>query len=117
MYSSIKKRYNSSIFEYEQYNDKENSMIIIFQNSGFGDSIILINSNKTIDELIRFYFQISERKDLYGDESITFLIEDKTIIPPYPKESIESLKNKNTYSETIKIEVIYKDDKMKKIAI
>ena len=42
-------------------------MIIIFQNPGLVDSYILIDSNKSIDELIRFYFEI---KDLYGDKSI-----------------------------------------------
>ena len=92
-------------------------MIIIFQNPGFGDSNILIDSSKTIDELIRFYFEISERKDLYGDESIIFLIGGKHIVPPYPKENIATLKNKIIKSETIRIVVHDIEDKMKTIAI
>ena len=92
-------------------------MIIIFQNPGFGDSKILIDSSKTINELIRFYFDISERIDLYGDESIIFLIGGKDIKPPYPQENIETLKDKITQSETIKIVVVDNDDKMKTIAI
>ena len=92
-------------------------MIIIFQNPGLGDSYILIDSNKSIDELIRFYFEISERKDFYGDKSINFLIGGKSITPPYPKESIETLKNKIINSETIRIVVVDNDDKMKQISI
>ena len=92
-------------------------MIIIFQNPGFGDSNILIDSSKTIDELIRFYFEISGRKGLYGDKSIIFLIGGKPILPPYPKENIATLKSKITKSETIKIVVTDIDDKMKTIKI
>ena len=91
-------------------------MIIIFQNPGFGDSKILIDSSKTIDELIRFYFEISKRKDLYGDESIIFLIGGKPILPPYPKENIATLKSKIIKSGTIRIVVHDIEDKMKTIA-
>ena len=102
---------------HEPFNDKDNPMIIIFQNPGFDDSKILIDSSKTIDELIRFYFKINGRKDLYGDKSIIFLIGGKPILPPYPKENIATLKSKITKSETIKIVVTDIDDKMKTIAI
>ena len=115
--SRIAKKFKSQIFEHEPYNDKDNPIIIIFQNPGLGDSNILIDSNKTIDELISFYFEITKRKDLYGDESIIFLVGGYSIIPPYPKESIETLKNNIANSETINIVVADSDDKMKKIAI
>ena len=115
--SLIISKNNPSIFVHELSNDKDNPMIIIFQNPGFGDSNILIDSSKTIDELIRFYFEISKRKDLYGDESIIFLIGGKHIVPPYPKENIATLKDKITKSGTIKIVVVDNDDKMKTIAI
>ena len=108
----IKTKYKSPIFEYEPYNNKNNPMLIIFQNPRFGDSNILIDSNKTIDELIKFYFEISGRKDLYGDESIIFLIRDNSIAPPYPKENISTLKNEITKSGTIKIVVVDNDKKM-----
>ena len=113
----IKTKNKHSIFEHEPSNDKDNPMIIIFQNPGFDDSKILIDSSKTIDELIRFYFKISGRKDLYGDKSIIFLIEGKYIVPPYPKENIATLKSKITKSGTIRIVVADNDDKMKTIAI
>ena len=102
---------------HEPSNNKDNPIMIIFQNPGFGDSNILIDSSKTIDELIRFYFKISEREDLYGDESIIFLIGGKHIVPPYPKENIATLKDKITKSGTIKIVVVDNDDKMKTIEI
>ena len=108
----IKTKYKSPIFEYEPYNNKNNPMLIIFQNPRFGDSNILIDSNKTIDELKKFYFEISGRKDLYGDESIIFLIRDNSIAPPYPNENISTLKNEITKSGTIKIVVVDNDNKM-----
>ena len=92
-------------------------MTIIFQNPGFGDSTVLIDSNKTIDELIRFYFNISERKDLYGDKSITFLIGSKIIVHPYPKDSVVTLKKRIANSRTIKIVVDDRNDKMKRIEV
>ena len=110
--SPITIKYKSPIFEHEPYNEKDNPIIIIFQNPRFGDSSILIDSNKTIDELIKFYFEISGRKDLYGDESIIFLIRDNSIAPPYPKENISTLKNEITKSGTIKIVVVDNDNKM-----
>ena len=112
-----KTKYKSPIFEYEPYNNKNNQMLIIFENPGFGDSNILIDSNKTIDELLKFYFEINERKDLYGDENIIFLIGNNSIVPPYPKDNISTLKNEITKSGTIKIVVVDNDDKMKIIAI
>ena len=99
--SPITIKYKSPIFEHEPYNEKDNPIIIIFQNPRFGDS------NKTIDELIKFYFEIIERKDLYGDENISFLIRSNLIIPPYPKESIETLKNNINKSGAIRIIVVY----------
>ena len=105
--SQITIKYKSPIFEHEPYNEKDNPIIIIFQNPRFGDSSILIDSNKTIDELIKFYFEIIERKDLYGDENISFLIRSNLIIPPYPKESIETLKNNINKFGAIRIIVVY----------
>ena len=46
--SRIAKKFKSQIFEHEPYNDKDNPIIIIFQNPGLGDSNILIDSNKKL---------------------------------------------------------------------
>ena len=48
---------------------------------------------------------------------IFFLIGGNNIKYPYPKESVETLKNKIANFETIKILVIDNNDKMKKINI
>ena len=104
------------IYEHEPGKEKENQMIIIFQNPIF-EKRIVIDSKKTIDELIKFYFRICERKYLYGDKDIFFLIGGNNIKYPYPKESVETLKNKIANFETIKILVIDNNDKMKKINI
>ena len=104
----------NSIIVHEPEKEKENPIKIIFVNLSRGDINILIDSKKTIDELIEFYFKQIGRNDLYGDGSILFLIEAKNIKPPYPKEPIETLINKIINLKTLKIVVIDYKDKMKK---
>ena len=100
------------IYEHKPQNDKDNPMKVIFQNPGFGNTNILIDSSESIDELIKFYFEINGRIDLYGDKSIIFLIDSKCIMPPYSKEPVGTLVNKVVNSKTIKICVDDNDDKM-----
>ena len=92
-------------------------MKVIFQNPGFGNTNILIDSSESLDELIKFYFEINGRIDLYGDKSIIFLIDRKCIVRPYPKEPVGILVNKVINSKNIKICVDDNDDKMNKIKI
>ena len=112
--SSNNNEIKTTIIEEVPNNEKNYQIIIIFENLNFGDSNILIDPEKTIDELIRIYFKKCKRLDLYGDKTISFLINSKTITPPYPKESIETLKNTVANSETIRIVVNDSDNKMKK---
>ncbi len=105
---------DSKIIELKPQNDKENPIKIIFENQGFGNSEILIDSKESIDELIRFYFEINERLDLYGDESIRFLISGECIQIPYPKKSVGTLINTYDNFKTIKNVVIDNEDKMRK---
>ena len=105
------------IFEHKPEMEKDNPFKVIFQNPGFGESNIYIDSSESIDELIRFYFEINKRLDLYGDKSIIFLRDAGCIVPPYPKDPIGTLINKQVNSRTIKIIVNDGDDKMKKINI
>ena len=109
----ISNRIKPNIIEHEPQNDKDNPIKIIFQNPGIGYTSILIDSKETIDELIKFYFEACGRPDLYGDETIFFLVNGKSIVPPYPKDFVETLKNKFVNSGTIKIGVNDRDDKMK----
>ena len=73
---------------------------------------ILIDYNKTIDELIRFYFNNIGRPDLYGDPSIYFLIGGNNITPPYTKAAVETLRKFELKS--IRIIVEDSQDKIKK---
>ena len=93
------------IHEYEPENDKENPIIIIFNSPVIGDTKILIDYNKTIDELIKFYFKIIKRPDLYGNQNIIFLINGESILPPYPNTSIEALISNIQNYRTIRIVV------------
>ena len=61
--------------------------------------------------------RLQKEKIYMDDESIIFLVGGNSIIPPYPKKSIETLKNNIANSETINIVVADSDDKMNKIAI
>ena len=112
--SSNKIRKKPTIFEHNPQSDKDNPFKITFVNQDFGDSniVILIDSKETIDELIKFYFEICERSDLYGDKSIQLLVNGKNISPPYPKDFVETLKSIHVNSESIKIIVIDNDGKM-----
>ena len=104
---------NGKIIEYKPEIHKDNLTKVIFENPGFGDTNILIDTMNTIDELIRFYFEINGRLDLYGDESIIFLIDGNCIQFPYPKKPIKTLINTVVKSQTIKICVNDSNDKMK----
>ena len=101
----------NNIYEYETTNDKENPILLIFTLSGV-ETRILIDYNKTIDELIRFYFNNIGRPDLYGDPSIYFLIGGNNITPPYTKASVETLRKFELKS--IRIIVEDSQDKIKK---
>jgi len=104
----------SKIIRHKPESDIDNPILVIFQNQGVGDFQILIDYNESIDELIRFYFEINGRSDLYGDQSIRFLRGGECFTPPYPKKLVGTLVNKIVKSKTIKICVDDNDDKMKK---
>ena len=110
--SSNKTRIEPTIFEHNPLSHKDNPFKITFVNQNFGDDVnILIDSKETIDELIKFYFEICERSDLYGDKSIQLLVNGKNISPPYPKDFVETLKSIHVNSESIKI-IVIDDGKM-----
>jgi hypothetical protein len=109
------KIYNEDIlYEHEPGIDKENLIKIIFENNNIGNISIYIDSNKTIEEMISFYFEIIKRPELYGDEKILFLRNGNAMPIPYSKEPIETLKNKGDTLDTFRIVVIDQEDIMKK---
>ena len=79
------------LHEHEPKIKKKNPITFILETTSQIKVKILIDSDKTIDELIKFYFDEIKRPDLYGEQSIWFLINGKNIIPPYPKESLNKL--------------------------
>ena len=76
-------------------------------NKRLGNLKILIDSRKTIDELIEFYFKKIGKSNLYKDESILFSTGDNIIISPY------TLLSKVNNLKTIRIAVNSNNDKMK----
>ena len=99
----------------EHQEDKTNQIIINFIDTRMNESKILIDSNKTIDELIRFYFEINGRSDLYGDPSIIFLSCGKVISYDFKKKkTIKELMNELGEFDRIYIIVCDIDDKMEK---
>ena len=101
------------LYEHEPMTEKKNPIIFIFETTNQTKVRILIDSDKTIDELIKFYFDKLKRPDLHGDQSIWFLINGKNIIPPYPKETLDKLLNKIDNYKTVKIIVNDSEDKIK----
>ena len=99
----------------EHQEDKTNQIIINFIDTRMNESKILIDSNKTIDKLIRFYFEINGRSDLYGDPSIIFLSCGKVISYDFKKKkTIKELMNELGEFDRIYIIVCDIDDKMEK---
>ena len=72
--SEINRQKVSEIYEYEPKGEKKSqTIIIIFETTEQSKISILIGLNKKIKELIKFYFKIINRPDLFGDQSILFL--------------------------------------------
>ena len=91
-------------------NDNVDNIKVVFVNH----ATIYINPKKTIEELIKIYFETIKRSDLYGDKEIVFLTDGKNISVPYPKDPVESLKNNAVNSNTINIIISDQNDKLKK---
>ena len=70
-----------TVFEYEPEIQEKDSqkIIIIFQTTNQYNVQILIDPNKAMTKLIKFYFDIIKRQDLFGDNSILFIKNGKLI--------------------------------------
>ena len=84
--SSIVNYDPSDIYEYDTQKKKK---IIIFKKANQNEVKISIDFNRTMGELIKFYFKIINRQNLYGDESILFMKNAKLI----PHDSNDLIKN------------------------
>ena len=101
------------LHEHEPKIKKKNPITFILETTSQTKVKILIDSDKTIDELIKFYFDEIKRPDLYGEQSICFLINGKNIIPPYPKESLDKLLDKIDNNKIVKMIVNDSEEKIK----
>ena len=90
-------------YEYELYVKSKNAKIkILLVTTGQKKLQILIDPNKTMTELIKFYFEVIKRPELFGDQSIRFLF-NSFFIPHNSKDLIRKYINKYNYVNTIVI--------------
>jgi len=95
---------NIDIFEYEPKLENKNAKIkIILETTGQKKLQILIDPNKTMTELIKFYFEIIKRPDLFGDPSIRFLF-NSNFTPHNSKDLIKKYISKLVDVNTIVID-------------
>ena len=87
---------------------KINPITIIFETTSQKTVIINIDSNKKMKELIKFYFQIIKKPELYNVKSIAFLINGNAI-----EHQSEDLIKNVINNEANKILVADTEDKMK----
>ena len=71
---------------------------------------IIINPDKSVSELIKFYFEKIKRPELFGDPSIRFIMNAQLILPN-SKNLIKEYINKKNDINTIVIDDL--DDKIK----
>ena len=69
---------SSMIYEFGP--KKENKNIIMFETTSQNKVNISIDSDKTMEDLIKYYFQLKRRPDLYGDKSINFIMNGNVIL-------------------------------------
>ena len=100
-------------YEYEPHEKNNNNVKvkIILETTSQTKVQILIDPNKTLTELIQFYFQIIKRPDLFKDKSIRFLLNAKLI----SHDSSDMIKN--YISKKVEINKIIIDDLDDKIKI
>ena len=67
------------IYEYEPEKKSANKKKIIFETTGQYKVQITIEPDKTMEELIKYYFEIRKRKDLFGDKTISFMLNGNVI--------------------------------------
>ena len=101
---------NDEEYEYESIIKSDTPKInIVLVTTSQRKIKILINPDKTITELIKFYFEKIKRPELFGDKSIRFIMNAQLILPG-SKDLIKNYINKNNDVNTIVIDDL--DDKI-----
>ena len=111
--TQIKDANEEKIYEYITENDceKGNKIKVTFMNPRESKVIILINPNRTIKELVKYFFKIIQRPSLYKEENIC-LITNGGNIDRKSKNEIKSLFQLDEKKELIII-VFDLDEKLK----
>lgn len=111
--TQIKDANEEKIYEYITENDceKGNKIKVTFMNTAGSKVIILINPNRTIKELVKYFFKIIQRPSLYKEENICLLINGGNI-DRKSKNEIKSLIQLHEEKELI-ILVDDSDEKLK----
>ena len=106
---------NPTIYEYEPKIRNMNKKIeILFETTSQLRVKIKIDPDKTIGELIKFYFKIVNKPNLYGDPNIRFII-NATLLLHNSKDLIKAKINSKLEMNTIIIDDL--DDKIKTEAL
>ena len=100
----------SNIYEYEPEVPKENKIPIIIETTSQIKVQILIDPNKTMVELIKYYFKVIGKKDLFNDQSIRFIL-NANLITHNSKDLINNYIKKETKVYTIIVDDL--EDKIK----
>jgi len=111
--TQIKDANEEKIYEYITENDceKGNKIKVTFMNTAGSKVIILINPNRTIKELVKYFFKIIQRPSLYKEENIC-LFTNGGNIDRKSKNEIKSLIQLHEEKELI-ILVDDSDEKLK----
>ena len=67
------------IYEYEPEKQSANKKTIIFETTGQYKVQISIEPEKTMEELIKYYFEVRKKKELFGDKTISFMMNGNII--------------------------------------
>ena len=105
----------SEIYDYE-LNNKTNDpnvqiILVVFVTTAQYRIGISIKSDKTMKELIKFYFKTIKRPELFGDKSIVFLLNSKLIEHDSKDKINDYIKNKNQGGVIVVNDI---DDKIEK---
>ena len=112
--TQIKDANEEKIYEYITENDceKGNKIKVTFMNTRESKVIILINPNRTTEELVKYFFKIIQRPSLYKEENIGLLINGGNI-DRKSKNEIKSLFQLSDEKKELKIIVADPDEKLK----